>query len=442
MESRGARTLLRMRRLVAGGGVLALTAFSLAACNSILGITDLSATSGDASASDSSGMNGDSGTSMSDSATSSDAAKDAAHDGLTDAVADVTYPPCGATNEVACSATGVCCGGACGAAADNCGTCGHNCLGGACTSGKCQPVTVVSGLQSTTAMTMDNSNFYIVGRGPTGMDFTDGYVAKVPITGGTVTTLATGQETPTTVTYDSTYVYWANYGIQSNNYADGSIVRVPIAGGTPSTLVTNVAAETGLIVTSTNLYWVENQNAIYSSGLDGSGAAMFVATDPGCENPVLYNNTLFWTNQGNTGNMVGTVVSYPLGGGAVTTIAAQQLRPFQSAVSTAGVFWLDYGITNGGTPNNGSVQYYGTDAKVHTLASSLTQPGSIALDQQSVYWTTYLAGSPGTLSLYSAPVTGGAVSTLVSGNLYFSDVIPQAQALYMLSTNGILMLAK
>ena len=76
---------------------------------------------------------------------------------------------------------------------------------------------------------------------------------KIPITGGTPTTLAPATF-PFHMTIDATNVYWSD---------NGPVMKVPIAGGTPTTLVsypvgTGVAR---MIVSSGNLYYGINATA-------------------------------------------------------------------------------------------------------------------------------------------------------------------------------------
>jgi DNA-binding beta-propeller fold protein YncE len=59
-------------------------------------------------------------------------------------------------------------------------------------------------------------------------------VNKVPLGGGSVTTLASGQSGPVSVAVDGTHVYWTNSG-------DGTVNEVPIGGGK----VTRLAADQG-----------------------------------------------------------------------------------------------------------------------------------------------------------------------------------------------------
>src|SRR5579859_928196 len=42
----------------------------------------------------------------------------------------------------------------------NCGRCGHDCFGGACISGGCQPVVLASGQNDSSAIALDAKNVY------------------------------------------------------------------------------------------------------------------------------------------------------------------------------------------------------------------------------------------------------------------------------------------
>jgi hypothetical protein len=66
----------------------------------------------------------------------------------------------------------------------NCGYCGHDCEAGACSSGVCQPVTLVFGQNGPLSIAVDEASVYWT------TFYNTGAVMKVPIGGGGVITLA------------------------------------------------------------------------------------------------------------------------------------------------------------------------------------------------------------------------------------------------------------
>lgn len=118
----------------------------------------------------------------------------------------------------------------------NCGACGHDCLGGACVGGSCQPVILASEPGEPTALTVDSTYVYWTNN-------TSGDVRRVPIAGGAAETIFDGP--PGTILGEGlvrsgTDVYFT---IDDGN-ADGGVFRCPAAGcaaGGPQAVVAPLA---------------------------------------------------------------------------------------------------------------------------------------------------------------------------------------------------------
>ena len=76
----------------------------------------------------------------------------------------------------------------------------------------------------------------------------EGAVMKVPIAGGTVTTLASGLGEAISIAVDSSNVYWGDY-------YENNIVKIPTGGGAMTTLVSKMSVPEQIAVDSTSLYW-------------------------------------------------------------------------------------------------------------------------------------------------------------------------------------------
>lgn len=144
--------------------------------------------------------------------------------------------------------------------AQNCGACGHACTNGdICAYGSCVAES------SLVLAPGDNPEDVVIQGGD--VIFTnlgDSTVRKVPLDGGTVTTLASNQAHPVRVAADGTYVYWTS--------ALGSAVLKTKEDGTGSPVVLTSASEPwGIAVDSTNVYWNELSNDVMqASNVDGS----------------------------------------------------------------------------------------------------------------------------------------------------------------------------
>lgn len=251
----------------------------------------------------------------------------------------------------------------------NCGTCGHDCVGGACTAGSCQP-----------------------------------------------TTLATGQNAIMKLVPTAAKLYWAR---SKTNTQTGGIYVADLDGqnATPLYDAGATAYCTGLAVTSTAAYF-DCANELFRCALPscssnptpllavaGVGDVAFDAT----------NDRLYFTigtpYNAQTG---GYVASVPSTGGASTRLTiADQPGPGVLTIDSGFVYWLDSGTYLSDNPqNNGGARKapFGTNQPVTVVAADPTGTdwAALALQGGTVYWSGF-SGSTG--QIRSAPTVGGSPST-------------------------------
>jgi hypothetical protein len=269
---------------------------------------------------------------------------------------------------------------------NNCGACGHDCQGGACTSSQCQPLELSSSTNAF-AITVDSTNLYW-GDG-------SGGVHRVALTGGAG-------------------VYLANVGVLTAGIAvvgstlyvsdgDESIYSLPaISGGTPKLLDTinlgAVGQANALAADANNIYydsWTEGAavSEVVQSPNTGGGTSVKLATTlsypsnvlPPPLNVVVSAGVVYWTNPGST-DSTGTVMRAPVGGTG-TPIATGQAYPWGLAVDANNVYWVNLGTLAHSFADGSVVQAPNTGAgSPITLASGVGKPNVIAVDATDVYF--------------------------------------------------------
>jgi hypothetical protein len=129
---------------------------------------------------------------------------------------------------------------------------------------------------------------------------TEQSILSVPTTGGATNTVASGVSALDIAAHDDR-LFWIDVG--------GSLSAVHVAGATPQVLASGFGNLGGLAVDDSNAYFTERCSAPDAScAYVGGGAAAAAGT--------------------------GRLLSVPLAGGAVTTLATEQLNPISAIVDT------------------------------------------------------------------------------------------------------------
>ncbi len=320
------------------------------------------------------------------------------------------------TNGVCCPNGQTGCNGACvNLQTDNgnCGGCGLACSK-SCTSGRCV-VPLATG-QFSQGIALDATYVYFTNISP-------GAVGKVPIAGGAVSTLSTVGSANFDIAVDTASVYWT--GQSSSN-----ILKVGLGGGTATTLATGQAGPTGIAVDGLSVYWTNNGTSVVKVGLGGGTPTTLASGQNGCRGIALAGSTVYFSNAGDSsGN--GSLVRVSTSGGTPVTLKSGLMQPESIAIDGSNIYWASYV----GTTGTDSVIYKmpiggGT---VTPLASSQSYfiDGEIAVDATSVYWANF-----GTNEVMKVAIGGGAPVTLASGVANPMSVALNSQSVFFTSYGG------
>jgi hypothetical protein len=276
----------------------------------------------------------------------------------------------------------------------NCGRCGHDCLGGACSGGVCQPLTIAS--DPTTSpwdIAVDATNVYWTN------NTSPGTVMKAPVAGGAATPIATNQISPARIAIDATYAYWTNFD-------GGTVMRAPLNGGAnPTELASGQNQPMGIRVDETNVYWLNSgDGSVNTCTLTNCTLPTAIATNQGVLRTASIDSSQIYF-VGDSGNV--SSCRKPDCAGGPSVIASGQALPYFVSVYGGTVYW-----TNGDL--SGGIKAYSQAAMNETELAMQQAPRGIAVDASGVYWVTSKAGG----SLMTCPLSGcGAGPTMLASNL-------------------------
>ena len=298
----------------------------------------------------------------------------------------------------------------------NCGTCGHDCLGGNCFGGQCEPLEVaVDPTMVSFALRKDGNDvtteiFWITN----GVGAGAGKVMRRNLALPTATEFASGLCNPTAIQADSTFVTWSTAGC---NDGDGEVVVHDVDAGI---IEASFGAQTGpadvardatgvywvnrtgkavmksqngmavnvvntsyepiaLTVDGTSIYWIEATGAgtanIWRSLKNGVNAAQVEQAQPGASSIVSSVAGVYWTNTG--GNQV-----IFFDGSTPTLIAIGSFKPMGLTVDENHAYWAENGIGEIRRSPLGSLQ----PEEVETVTTVKIPPRKVAVDTVSIFW--------------------------------------------------------
>lgn len=301
--------------------------------------------------------------------------------GATDAAADADAP------------ASTCPGASLMSDARNCGRCGHDCLGGACESGQCQPYVFAEGLVTPIALAVTKSTVYLA-------------EAKTRVTAidrasGAKRTIASGQKFPLFISATDESITWSNGGdLESSgstlSFVPGTGSVMLVAGGAaPVVLAKDLDSPGGLAHSSGRVFWADF-NGLHSVALDGTDARVLTTGTP--YGLALAEPEVFFTNYAESG----AVRAVPMAGGPSRLVASKQLNPSWIAVDATHAYWTSFSTT----PDAGGVyRALKAGGSVEKLATA-TRAYALALDDDFVYVADIEGG------VYQVQKAGGIVRDL------------------------------
>ena len=288
--------------------------------------------------------------------------------------------------------------------AHNCGACGHDCCGGQCVNGLCQPLVLASQQPNPGWVVADDTHVYWQLNAVTSPPFpppnTD--VMRVRVDGSALETFAHARPIFFSIQSDGTRIVWMEASIKTPGvfhvaWLDKSAVGDDAgdAGGTVQTApaidpAASTGFMTGFVVTPASTYWLASS----STECPGVGAAcVYVAPSSNLASYTVVHTSFApysiaqgsfdthyiypWTNTGR----IYRVDTTQIDAGFPADLLVSAANVTIDAVDPTHVYWSD---SKAGTIYVAPITP--SDAAPSALATLQNVPGGILADNGSVYW--------------------------------------------------------
>jgi hypothetical protein len=199
---------------------------------------------------------------------------------------------------------------------------------------------------------------------------------------GVVTPLAIGQPYPVGIAVGAGNLYW------TNGNPDGGLMKLPLDGGTPTSLSQFPGNAYQLVISPTQAYWSEYaSDRIYSAPLAGGAPTLFFYDSNYYIAGIAIDKTyVYYTEESG----LGPVGAIPFDGGTPKLLATN--NGTESAVSDGvNVYFTS---ANGDPPlYDGAVLRVPVTGGTPITIATGGAPDSIAIDETSVYWASSSKGT-------------------------------------------------